>query len=317
MHFHFDRALQILWRTFPFVLLRLFVYGLVFGLTALWFLGIYYLFLAWPFPGPAWLAWVFGGVLYGKLFKLIRAYLLYLLKAGHIAVITRLVLHGELPSQSGQLDYAWQLVTRNFVRVSVLFAVDVLVRVVLKAFNRTLFRAAAVIPGVKGLQGFAQRVLDYSLGFVDEAILSYTLSQPERNPWSSARDGLLLYAQNWRTILGSGFILALISYGLTALFVVPGALLAYLMPALGAKIVGGTIAAIGLLVKFAIMDPFALTCVIVNYHAAIAGQAPNPAWIQRLEDASSQFREFNRRANDWGGSPAVPPPAPVNPPSAA
>jgi hypothetical protein len=311
MQFQFERALQILWQTLPFVLLRLVVYAVVFGLTALWFIGLWFLFMDWPFPGPPWLAWVIGGLLYGKLFTLIRAYLLYLVKAGHVAVITRLVLHGSLPEGTGQVAYASELISRNFLKVSVLFAVDALVRVVLRAFNRMLFRTVSVIPGIRSLQGFVQRVLDYSLGFVDEAILSYTISRPEMNPWASARDGLLLYAQNWKTVLGSGFILALISYGITAVFLVPGALLAWSAPGVEAKLAGGVLAALGLLVKFALMDPFALTAVIVNYHQAIAGQVPDHAWARRLEEASSRFKEFSRRAGEWAPGPPPPPPAPA------
>jgi hypothetical protein len=65
MQLHFDKALEILGKTLPFLLLRLLVYGVILAGTLLWFGGIFLLFQSWPFPGPNWLAWVFGGVVFG------------------------------------------------------------------------------------------------------------------------------------------------------------------------------------------------------------------------------------------------------------
>ncbi len=310
MEFHFDKALRIFLRTYPFVLVRLAVSVVVLACTVMWWVGIYYLFTNWPFPGPPFLAWIFGGILFGGGFKLIRNYVLYLIKAGHVSVITRLAVEGELPLNTDQLSYGLQTVLKYFLRVSILFGVDQLVRVVLKAFNRSVFRLLSFIPGAGRLRGFSQRVLDYSLGYVDEAILSYTLLQAERNPWSAARDGLILYVQNWKTILGSGFVLALISYGLTTILAAPGLVLAWTVPTLTGKIAAGIFAGVAIILKFAVMDPFALTCVIVNFHAAIEGQVPDPSWGTRLEEVSKEFKQFNSEAERWGLGATTPPPAP-------
>ena len=315
MHFQFDKALRIFLRTYPFVLLRLGVSLVVLALTVGWWIGIYYLFVDWPFPGPPWLAWVIGGVLFGNGVKWIRRYLLYLVKAAHVSVITRLAVDGNLPEGSDQISYGTQTVFRHFVRVSVLFAVDQLVRVVLRAFNRSVFKLIAFIPGSGAFRNFSQRVLDYSVGYIDEAILSFTLLHTSRNPWSAARDGLVLYVQNWKTILGSGLVLALVSYGVVGAIGLPGVIMAWTIPTAAGKIAGGIFAGLALVIKFAIIDPFALTAVIVNFHEAIAGQQVDPSWSNRLEQISGEFKEFGRKARDWAApapsSPPQPPPAPL------
>jgi hypothetical protein len=308
MHLHFDKAFEILGKTIPFVLLRLLVYGVILAGTLLWFGGVFLLFQSWPLPGPPWLAWVFGGVIFGTVVKTLRNYVLYLLKAAHIAAITRILLQDDLPSGMEQLRYGKDLVLQRFGQVSVLFLVDQLVNAVLKAFNRSIFSIVGFIPGMRSLRGFGQRVLDYSAGFVDEAILSYSIVHPELNPWRSARDGLILYVQSWKTILASGFVLALASYALVAVVAAPGILLTY---AAGGPVRGigiGVSIALGLFVKFALMDPFALTSVIVNYHRAIEGQTVNEEWDRRLEDLSGKFREIKKHAQNWiPPEPAAPP----------
>jgi len=313
MHFQFEKALKIFLQTYPFVLLRLGVSLAVLALTVGWWVSIYYLFMAWPFPGPSWLAWVIGGILFGSGIKWIRRYFLYLVKAGHVSVITCLAVDGNLPAGSDQISYGTQTVFRHFVRVSVLFAVDQLVRVVLKAFNRSVFKLISFIPGSGGLRNFSQRVLDYSLGYIDEAILSFTLLHSSRNPWTAARDGLILYVQNWKTILGTGFVLALASYAIVGAIGLPGVILAWTVPTVAGKISGGILAGMALVVKFAVVDPFALTAVIVNYHDAIAGQQADSAWAARLEEVSGEFKQFGQKAREWATPAAQTPPQPPAP----
>jgi hypothetical protein len=191
-----------------------------------------------------------------------------------------------------------------------------LVNIVLKAFNKSVFKFAGFIPGKGALQSFFQKVLDYSAGFVDEAILSYSLTRPETNPWKTAKDGLVLYVQNWKTILGSGFILALINYAIVGLFTLPGVIVAYFGIGTLGNLAVPLGAGVGLLFKFTLMDPFALVSVIVNYHSAIAGQTADPSWDRKLESVSGKFKEFTDKARKWGGSvegsqPVTPPPPPA------
>ncbi|HEU4774891.1 MAG TPA: hypothetical protein VFS82_10300 [Lysobacter sp.] len=57
-----------------------------------------------------------------------REYLLYLVKAGHIAVLAHLLDGKQIPGGRGQIDYASRIVKERFAESSVLFGVDQLVK---------------------------------------------------------------------------------------------------------------------------------------------------------------------------------------------
>ena len=73
----------------------------------------------------------------------VREYLLYLVKAGHIAVLVELFEGRELPAGRSQIDYAQSIVRERFGESSVLFGVDQLIKGILKAFNRAFFTVAS------------------------------------------------------------------------------------------------------------------------------------------------------------------------------
>jgi hypothetical protein len=53
-------------------------------------------------------------------------------------------------------------------------------------------------------------VVDRSLTYIDEAILARTYVTGERNIWESARQGIILYGMNWKPILKTAVVTALI-----------------------------------------------------------------------------------------------------------
>ena len=65
---------------------------------------------------------VVGAVMY-----FLREYLLYIVKAGHIAVLVELLDDGELPGGRGQINHATEVVKQRFGQASILFGVDQLV----------------------------------------------------------------------------------------------------------------------------------------------------------------------------------------------
>ena len=49
-------------------------------------------------------------------------------------------------------------------------------------------------------------------------------------------------------------------------------------------------------VKAAVLEPFAITCLMQVYFKTIEGQQPDPEWDARLEQMSKKFRELKARA---------------------
>jgi hypothetical protein len=160
--------------------------------------------------------------------------------------------------------------------------------------------------------------LKISVGLVDEVILAYGIRTRATNPWASARTALVLYGQNYKTVLKNAAWLTLFTYGLALIAFIlllgPAAGIAYLFP--------GTLSFIGVVialflawsVKAAVVDPFAMTAMMGLYFRTIEGQVPDPEWEAKLEGLSKKFGELGRKAMNYTPPVARPPSAaPVGP----
>jgi hypothetical protein len=99
--------------------------------------------------------------------------------------------------------------------------------------------------------------------------------------------------------------LTLITYGLAlVVFLVmlaPAAAVVYIIP--GGWSAGGFVFALifAWAVKAALIEPFAIACMMQVFFRTIEGQSPDPAWDQRLSDASRKFSKIKERAAQWMG----------------
>ena len=317
--FNLTHIFGVLLRTLPFLLLRMVVYA---GITLAYIIGI---------GGGGGVGWVIGraggteaatggafwgallgfGLISGVMFW-IREYLLYLVKAGHIAVLVELLQGKDIPQGRGQIEHASAMVKERFVESSVLFGVDRLISGILRVFNRMMLRVANFlpIPGLDGVVKFAGAVITLSLTYVDEVILAYNIRNRIENPWAGAREGLVLYAQNYKNLLKNALWLTFIVWGLTlAIFLIvflPVAALAALAPSISGfwTFAIAAITAWGL--KAALVDPLAMTALLQCYFKAIEGQTPNPEWAGKLESASSKFAELGQKAKNFASRPREP-----------
>src|SRR5450756_2429793 len=125
-------ALKVFFRTLPYVLMRALIFA-IFGLGMLIFLGLIFLlgllfnalFKGTVLPVVILAFVALGGVI--GLTRLAQRYVLYLVKVGHVAVITELVTVGELPAGTNQFSYGKDKVVKHFGSASALFVVDQLV----------------------------------------------------------------------------------------------------------------------------------------------------------------------------------------------
>ncbi len=56
-----------------------------------------------------------------------------------------------------------------------------------------------------------------SLTYVDEIILAYLIRTRTTNPWETAKDGLILYAQNYKHFLKNAIWLSAVHVGIVTL----------------------------------------------------------------------------------------------------
>jgi hypothetical protein len=318
------KTLGIFFRTWPYVAMRLLAY-LIFGIVALAltsFLAALGFLAARVFKeaaGPVFVILLVAiGVLWG-LKKIAERYFLYLIRAGHVAVITELILKGDLPAGVNQVEYGKQKVLQHFGTTSAMAGVDALVEGAVRQTLRWVTRLGSLvsfIPGAKLVMGFIQRVLSLAGNYIDEAVLSHVLSHEKADVWRAAADGVVLYVQSWKKILW------------TALGVVTGVLVGWLVvfvlvlfPLLGLASLGGKsglrvlfsffalLAAwlIASVARWVLVDPLATVAMVVAYNEAVREQTPAYDLYGTLAGVSGKFRELEQRARQApapGVSPA-------------
>ena len=320
--FSFSKAIGMVVRTLPFVILRMIVY---FGI------GLAYLFAVGtgaaigyglghigsspdaPAGGAFWGGAIGFGVTSMALY-LAREYILYLVKAAHIAVLVELLDGKQIPGGQGQISYGAAFVKSHFAESSVLFGVDLLIKGVLRAFFRTInfFTAFLPIPALQQLIRIAEAIVRMSLTYVDEIILAHLIRTRTTNPWKTAEEGLVLYAQNYKHFLKNAAWLSVFLWVLTLLvfllIVGPFAGIAAMMHGGGALWALGFAFIFAWATKAALLEPVAIACLMQVYFKTIEGQTPNAEWEQRLSQASGKFRELGAKATGWVPGPKLPEP---------
>jgi hypothetical protein len=315
-------AVSLMSQTLPYALVR-FAMLLAFSIaTIIWFVvvfGIGGLLAAGvhPWIGFGW--WVAGFGAYGWAWLVIVRYALYLLQAGHIAVLTELITTGKIGSGSeGMFQYGKRIVTERFGQVNVLFALDLLVRGVVQAFNRTLNWVAGVlpIPGMQSIAGIVTAIVRAATTYIDETILSYNLARGDENAWRSSKDALIYYCQNSKEILKTAVWVVVIDKVLTAaiwvVMLLPAFLLLAVLPAAWAP--GGFIAGLVIAALFAsnirqaFLKPVFLIMVMTKFHVQVRNQQINLEWDQRLTSVSDKFRQIkDKAAAGWAPAPQAGP----------
>ncbi|WP_173931046.1 hypothetical protein [Chelativorans sp. Marseille-P2723] len=317
--FEIGRTLAIMARTWPFIVTRMVVY---FGITLAYILatgvgagigfGVGHITddaTGFAFWGGA----VGFGIVSAAVYWL-REYILYIVKAGHIAVMVRLIDGQDVPEGQGQVAYAREIVTSRFAEASVLFVVDQLIKGVIRVLTGLVGGTAALlpVPALQTLARFVNTVIRISLTYVDEIILGYNIRTQSATPFDSARQGLVLYAQNGGQMVKNAIWLAIFMWGLAFLIflimLAPAAAILYLMPGqlAGWSFVLAIVFAWA--VKAALLEPFAIAALMTVYFRTIEGQTPNPEWDARLANASKHFRELKDRAvSTFGGETTAAP----------
>ena len=318
--FEIGKTLGLMARTFPFILLRMLVF---FGITIAYLAAIgiggaigYGIGHISSDPDAQggfafWGAIIgFGVVSLGVYW--VREYLLYLVKAGHIAVLVHLIEGREVPGGQGQLAYGRQVVEARFAETNVLFALDQLIKGAVGAITGLVGAVGSFlpIPGLSGIIDFINSIIRMSLTFVDEIILGYNIRIESQNPWETAQEGIVLYAQNGRAMIKNAVWLTLIMWGISVLvfffMLAPTGALLYLYPGQ----LGGWAFALAFVFawafKAALLEPFAIAALMSVYFKVIEGQTPDPEWLAKLNNASAKFRDIGQKALEWvRGKPAV------------
>ncbi len=198
----FIASIGLLARSLPYALMR-FAVLLAFSVACIVWIVI-------TVGGSVWaaahIAGVFGfawfiscAIVAGWFWTAILRYLLHLIECGHVAVLTELIVHGRVGNGAESMfAYGKRVVTEKFGQVNVLFAMNLLVRGVVNAVHNTMEGVGHLlpIPGIESIANLLTAILRAATRYMDKVIFSYNLACGEDNPWRSAQDGLVYYAQN-------------------------------------------------------------------------------------------------------------------------
>ena len=306
--FSISKTIGIMAKTMPFILLRMAIY---FGITVAYILatgagaGIGFgvgQISEDPGSFTAWGGIVGFGIVSGVIYWL-REYILYMVKAGHIAVMVKLIDNEPMPDGQSQVSYAQAEVKERFGQANVLFGLDQIIKGIIKVVTRLFGGIAFIlpIPGVSTIVGFINTIVRMSLTYVDEIILGYSMRKGATDPWVSSREGIVLYAQNGKHMIKNAIWLSVFVWIFSILIFVimlaPAGAIAFMMP--------GSVGGFGIVLaiilawafKAAIIEPFAIAALMSVYFKVIEGQRPNPEWDAKLASASDKFRDLAGKAS--------------------
>ncbi len=301
MDLYFKESIRLLFKTWPFWILKIVVYLAI----AIPFFIIAALFL--------WLALKYGGIItiiiiiFGLMAlwgyaKIVRRYVLYLIKAGHLAVLGELIYREKLPEGKGMIGYGFEKVKSTFVTTSVFWVIDEIINAVVHGVMNVIERIGRWIPvqAVQNIFKIIARIVGVFLSYIDEAVLSYIFVYPKKDPWKGARDGLVLYFKCWKQLLATSAIIVLLNVVLSVvLFYVVFLLtlpLAAMLP-FGLSDVPFLIAlAVTGWVKVAFFNQFTLVWMVVAYHKSIQGVSVDSKIVSELENLVPKFKEITSKA---------------------
>jgi ABC-type sugar transport system permease subunit len=225
---------QLYFKTMPFVWAKLLLALATVVISAVIFAIL--MGIAWLFKSPH-LALLMFFIWLGatKLVNFVlNHYLGYLVKAGHVAVITEAVVTGNVPDN--QVSYGKEMVKQRFGTSNVYFVLDKLVsgavRQLQKAMEKVVGGLMGGVQGIGGVMAILKMFIGIALGYIDECCLGYTFYKKEQGAFKSAADGVVIYTQNWKKLLKSAalttvtviillVIITLVSWGFFALLSLP------------------------------------------------------------------------------------------------
>lgn len=324
MRIYFREATTNLLKTYQFILLRIAI-----GLALAFLLVVTVVASVWLWLTFELAVAAVGAVVLLLLLALVSyilgPYLLYLVEAGHVAVLTHVIIRQQTPSK--QIRFGVEQVRTNFASVTGLFVLNLAIKRVLRQLNAIINRLVSSLTEglssggrqreagvVQGVVGIVQLALNITISYVDKAILANIFRSEDENNWKPAKDGVILYAMTWKPLLASTLVVSTAFYGplivagyfneeiLTTLGgreAVIATLQAFLLGFSDIGLVAVLVAVLGLLTIFhyGLVKPGLTALIVTIYLNETADAQPRKEWERRLRDHSPEYRAFERRAD--------------------
>lgn len=143
--------------------------------------------------------WLFATA---AIYYVLDHYIGYLVKVGHVAVITEAITTGAIPAN--QITYGKEKVKERFVTANVYFVIDKLVSKAVRQIQKVTGKIGDVLDNVPGIEKFISIIntfINIFLGFIDECCLGYAFYKSDEPVAKVAADGISIYFKNWKELL--------------------------------------------------------------------------------------------------------------------
>ena len=242
-------------------------------------------------------------------------YVGYLVKAGHVAVITEAVVTGNVPDN--QVAYGKEKVKERFLTANVFFVIDKLIAGAVKQLQRKFEKLGGVlgniVPGMNYVMSIGKLFISIALGYIDECCLGYTFLKKDQGAFKSATDGVVIYAENWKKLLKdaaktTAIVVVLVVVVTLVLFLLFG-LIVRLLP-LGGSPIAGVIGFVAFLlacfiawtVKKAFIDSYMMISMMVSYMEEAPTYKIKFDLYGKLCGLSRKFKELFEKGQEESGS---------------
>lgn len=232
----------------------------------------------------------------------VNRYIGYMIKAGHVAMVTTAVTTGSLPDN--QLEAAKEMVKERFLTANVYFAIDNLVSGAVSQLQRGFEKIDKVfgnIPGVSALVNFAQMFIRIALGYIDECCLGYTFLHKEQSAFKSAADGVVIYFQNWKKLLKDAAVTTLIVMVISFLaWLAPFIIFAGILGVFGVHWVFAFFIALmcAMVIRSAFVDSYMMVKMMVSYMEVAPATEITFDLYDKLCKLSGKFKKLFNKAQE-------------------
>ncbi|MDO5564610.1 MAG: hypothetical protein Q4F88_05215 [Eubacteriales bacterium] len=249
------------------------------------------------------IAFIVWFILFLCIYNFLNHYIGYIIKAGHIAIISKAVYEGSIPNNS--IPYAKQIIKKRFVLTNVYFAIDRLIKGAVSQIQRLtshLDDLGNIVPGMSIITSILDIFIGLVLNYVDDCCLGYAFMKEEEDAFKASLDGVVLYFQNWKELLKNSakititlillvILLCIIPIFLCILvfsFINDSEIMLYIGIACGFLI--------ALIFKFAFIDPYILIKIMTNYMSYAKDASVQIDLYEKLSNQSKSFKKLAKKA---------------------
>lgn len=287
-------ALELMRMTSEFIWLKLFLrLGFAIGVLLIMMLGAWLLSRGSILTGIGILVVTFIAI--PTMNWIVNRWFGHMARLGHVAAIVEIVKAGH-PPDGGMLAFGNKAVSEKFVQAQMFFVLDGLIKQAVSQLQNGVGWVFTMFGGYvpNSIKGLSKHVVKLALIYVDECCLAWIFWKGDsQGDFKSAADGVVIYFQNWQSLLVAALKTAIISQA----FIWGGSFLLFLIVSpfvsgVWSLLMFAFILLIMLSVKYAFVDTWVFINMLNSYMQIAPGTEIRFDIYNKLCGMSEAFRKL-------------------------